>query len=94
VDQNRISHGTDDIPRFEPWLGVMAASLLPAGVALFLPHAFAIPLITCTVLLFAAGSVMLSIQSRRRAHARDDAEARRRPPNATTARAPAAAEAE
>lgn len=61
----------EDIPRFEPWLGVLFASLVPVIVALFVPHAFAVPLIVMTVLLFVAGLVMLRLQSRR--HTRERA---------------------
>lgn len=61
----------EDIPRFEPWLGVLFASLVPVILALFVPHAFAVPLIAMTVLLFVAGLVMLRLQSRR--HTRERA---------------------
>lgn len=62
------NHHEEDIPRFEPWLAVMACSLLPVSLALFLP-ALMIPLITMTVVLFAAGLAMLRAQSSRRADA-------------------------
>lgn len=93
VSQNQHSHSSDDIPRFEAWLGVLATSLLPAGAALFLPHAFAIPLIACTVLLFTVGLVMLSVQSRRSAHRERELEPSRHPPD-SPAHTPAAVEAE
>jgi hypothetical protein len=63
-----LHHPEDDIPRFEPWLGVMACSLLPVSLALFLPSLM-VPLITMTVVLFAVGLAMLRAQSHRRAHA-------------------------
>ncbi|HSQ33201.1 MAG TPA: hypothetical protein VLN49_25280 [Gemmatimonadaceae bacterium] len=63
----------EDIPRFEPWLGVLFASLLPVTVALFVPHVFAVPLIVMTALLFVAGLVMLRVQSQRRARERSSA---------------------
>jgi hypothetical protein len=66
MSKSQASHD-DDIPRFEPWLGVLSSSLMPVFVALFVPHAFAPPLIALTVLLFVAGLVMLRIQSQRRA---------------------------
>ena len=66
MSHHNIAHDHDDIPRFEPWLGVMAGSLVPAAIALALPRAFAIPLIACTVLLFTGGVVRLIAQSRRR----------------------------
>ncbi len=69
MPKSQASHD-EDIPRFEPWLGVLFASLLPVIVALFVPHAFAVPLIVMTVLLFVAGLVMLRVQSQRRARER------------------------
>lgn len=48
-----------DIPRFEPWLGIMASSLLPVFIALFLPARFFLPLVGATVALFAAALVLL-----------------------------------
>lgn len=55
-----------DIPRFEPWLGVMGASFVPAAASVFLPTSFLIPLIVFTALLFGASLVMLWRQSIRR----------------------------
>ena len=65
MSEYQASHD-EDIPRFEPWLGVLFASLVPVIAALFVPHSFAVPLIATTVLLFVAGLVMLRLQSRRR----------------------------
>lgn len=65
MSKYQASHD-EDIPRFEPWLGVLFASLLPVIVALFVPHAFVVPLIVTTLLLFVAGLVMLRFQSQRR----------------------------
>lgn len=69
MSNSQTSHD-EDIPRFEPWLGVLSASLVPVLVALFVPHGFAVPLIVMTVLLFVAGLVMLRLQSWRRTRER------------------------
>jgi Flp pilus assembly protein TadB len=69
MSKSQASHD-EDIPRFEPWLGVLFASFMPVMVALFVPHAYAVPLIALTVLLFVAGLVMLRVQSQRRARER------------------------
>ena len=53
----------DDNPRFEPWLGAIASSFLPWGAAFYLPKAFVVPLAIVSGLLFAAGLVMLRIQT-------------------------------
>lgn len=94
VSHHNIAHDHDDIPRFEPWLGVMAGSLVPAAIALALPHAFAIPLIACTVLLFTAGVVILIVQSRRRARERAAGEPSSRVSDAAMKRDRVAVEAE
>jgi hypothetical protein len=57
-------HHHEDVPRFEPWLGVMACSLVPVSIALFLPSLM-VPLIAMTVLLFACGFVMFRAKSMR-----------------------------
>jgi hypothetical protein len=63
---SRYDNSDNDIPRFEPWLGVMVSSLLPAMVALFLPSQIAVLFIGATVGLFVAGLVMLRRQTLRR----------------------------
>lgn len=63
---SRYDNSDNDIPRFEPWLGVMASSLLPALIALFLPSQIAVLFIGATVGLFVAGAVMLRRQTLRR----------------------------
>lgn len=63
---SRYDNSDNDLPRFEPWLGVMASSLLPALVALFLPTQLAVLFIAATVGLFVAGLVMLRRQTIRR----------------------------
>jgi hypothetical protein len=55
----------DGIPGFEPWLGVAAASLVPAALALFVPAAFLVPLIAATVGLITLSGVMWWRQSNR-----------------------------
>ena len=59
-DHETLNH---DIPRFEPWLGVMGSSFVPAAASVFLPSTFLIPLISLTVLLFGASLAMLWRQS-------------------------------
>ena len=53
----------EDIPRFEPWLGVMAAAFVPAVGTLYLPSHYLPPLIVVTVALFIAGLAMLRRQT-------------------------------
>jgi len=55
----------DDIPRFEPWLGVTASSLIPAVMALYASRVL-IPSIVATVALFLTGMLMLRRQTVRR----------------------------
>lgn len=55
----------EDIPRFDPWLGVMASSLIPVIVALYVHSRFSVPLIIATVVLFIASLVMLRRQTLR-----------------------------
>jgi hypothetical protein len=56
----------DGIPTFEPWLGVAAAALIPAGLTLFLPATFLVPLIMATIATFALSLVMWRRQTVRR----------------------------
>lgn len=56
----------EGIPRFEPWLRVLASSLIPAILALYLHSRFLIPSIVATVLLFVGGLVMLRRDAVRR----------------------------
>ena len=94
MSQHHVSHDHDDIPRFEPWLGVMASSLVPAAVAIALPRALAVLLVACTVLLFVTGIAMLVLQSRRRARERGGLEPSGRRTNSASTRDRMAAEAE
>jgi hypothetical protein len=57
----------DDIPRFEPWLGVMLSSFIPAVVGLYVHARFLGPLIVATVTLFLVSLWMLRRQTMRRA---------------------------
>ena len=61
----------EDVPRFEPWLGVMLTSVVPVAATMYLPGRFLMPLLTLTAALFAAGLVMLRIQTKRRRRERD-----------------------
>jgi hypothetical protein len=56
----------DGLPRFEPWLGIMASAFIPVLIALFVHPRFLMPLIVATVGLFVAGLVMLRRQTIRR----------------------------
>lgn len=56
----------DDVPRFEPWLGVMASSVVPVVVALYVHSRYLVPLIVATVVLFLFSLVMLRRQTVRR----------------------------
>ena len=53
----------EDIPRYEPWLGVMASSFIPVTIVLYLGGRFLVPLISASALLFAASLVMLRRQN-------------------------------
>jgi hypothetical protein len=64
VDKYENSH--DDTPRFEPWLAVLASSIVPEFVALYLPPEFFVPAILTTVVLFLTGLLMLRRQTLRR----------------------------
>ena len=68
----------DDAPRFEPWLGMIAGSVLPLGAAVYLPSAFPV-LMILTVLLFVSGLIMLRLQTVRRAREQNRMQSRIRP---------------
>jgi uncharacterized membrane protein YfcA len=80
---NYENHHADDVPRFEPWLGVMLSAFAPAIVVLYLPPTYLVPLVTITAILFAAGLFMLRRQTLRRAREHGDA---RRPSGTPAAR--------
>jgi len=61
----------EDNPRFEPWLAMVASSVLPILAAFYVPKRFAAALTVLTVLLFVGGLVMLRLQSARRARERN-----------------------
>jgi len=61
VSQYENSH--DDSPAFEPWLVVLASSIVPEIIATQLPPSFFIPAIVATVVLFATGLLMLRRQT-------------------------------
>lgn len=54
----------EDIPRFEPWLGVMASSFIPAAIGVY-AHSFIAPLTVGTVALFLTSLFMLRRQTLR-----------------------------
>ena len=63
---NHLHSHDENSPRFEPWLGVMASSLVPAVAAVYLHSRFLLSLIVATVVLFLASLVMLRRQTVRR----------------------------
>jgi hypothetical protein len=63
---NHPNSHDDGIPRFEPWLAVMAASIVPVVIALCVHSRFLMPLIVTTVALFLASLLMLRHQTVRR----------------------------
>jgi hypothetical protein len=66
-------HDIDD-PRYEPWLGVMTSAFVPLIISLYSPSRYIVPLIAITVVLFAAGLIMLRRQTIRRARERGEAQ--------------------
>ena len=62
-DKNPQHSHDDDLPRFEPWLGVMASSLIPLVIALYLHSRYFIPAVAVAVALFLAALVMLRRQT-------------------------------
>ena len=70
--------GDDDGPRSEPWLGVLAASIVPLVIAANVHGRYLVPLGVVTVVLFLAGLVMLRRQTirQRREHRRTEPRAR------------------
>ena len=60
----------EDIPRFEPWLGVMLSAVVPALGTVYAPSAFLVPLIVATAALFVGSLIMLRRQTLAAARAR------------------------
>jgi len=60
-----VENHSDDIPRFEPWLGVMMTSVVPVAASMYLPRVL-VPLLALSAALFAAGLIMLRLQTSRR----------------------------
>jgi hypothetical protein len=58
------NHDDASVPRFEPWLGVAAAALVPLSVMFVLPPSFLFPMIGLAGLLLLTGIVMLIRQER------------------------------
>jgi hypothetical protein len=63
TDTERAADGRatleDDIPKMEPWLGVLIASFVPTIALFFLPDSFRYPLFIVSSLLLLASVVML-----------------------------------
>ena len=59
-------NSNEDIPRLEPWLAVLASSMLPVLAGLFLSSSLVVPAVVLSVLLFATGLVMLRRQTSQR----------------------------
>ncbi len=51
-----------DGPRFEPWLGIMLASMVPGILMQLLPPQFLVPLIAAVVILVLTSLLMLRRQ--------------------------------
>ena len=60
---SQFENSHDDTPAFEPWLVVLASSILPEIIATQLPPSFFIPAIVATVVLFLTGLLMLRRQT-------------------------------
>ena len=67
----------DNMPRVEPWLAVMASSVVPTIVALYIHARFVTALIGATVMLFLASLVMLRRQVVQNRRARQQASTHR-----------------
>ena len=67
---NHLHLHDEDVPRFEPWLGVMASSVVPVVIALYAHSRFLIPLIIATAVLFLTSLLMLRRQTVRRGRRR------------------------
>src|SRR4051812_16524598 len=63
---SHYQHDDDDGPRSEPWLGVMATSIVPLVIAANVHGRYLVPLVVVTIALFLAGVVMLRVQTMRR----------------------------
>ena len=63
TDTERAADGRatieDDIPKMEPWLGVLIASFVPTLALFFLPDSFRYPLFIVSSLLLLVSVVML-----------------------------------
>ena len=60
------AHHEDDIPRMEPWLGMVMASFLPVLIAFLVPSTYKVALLVASGVLFVAAMVMLIGQKRRK----------------------------
>ena len=66
MSEYQNTHYNDD-PRFEPWLGVIASSVLPLVAGFLFPAALGASVVVLSVLLFVTGLIMLRLQTIRRA---------------------------
>jgi len=65
VDRSGVGQRDDaHVPRFEPWLGVAAATFVPIGVMFILPTSFLWPMIGLAGLLLLTSVAMLIRQER------------------------------
>ena len=62
-------HDHHDTPRFEPWLAVLVAGIVPMVIALFVPRTHFTILAAISGLLFVTGLAMF-VASERRARSR------------------------
>ena len=60
------AHHDDDIPRMEPWVGMVMASFLPVLIAFLVPSTYKVALLVASGVLFVAAMVMLIGQQRRK----------------------------
>jgi hypothetical protein len=60
------AHHDDDIPRMEPWLGMVMASFLPVLIAFLVPRTYMAALLVASGVLFVAAMVMLIGQQGRK----------------------------
>ena len=73
MSEYEIPDAHHDTPKFEPWLGMMLASFIPAVLTVFVPDVAIAPLVVVTVLLLSVAFVMLTRHMRRtRVEARVD----------------------
>jgi hypothetical protein len=55
----------EDIPHYQPWLGVSCSAFVPCVLMFILPQGFLIPMIVLAAALMGAGIIMLFRQEAR-----------------------------